>query len=104
MRYKRVFLIKPSYGNSYYGVFHPPVGLGYIAENLTHNNIACDMIDMGFNYPTKKVLQKIEEFKPDLIGLTMMSFMYLKTHELIEEIKRNFPHIDVVIGGAHGSC
>ena len=104
MRYKRVFLIKPSYGNSYYGVFHPPVGLGYIAENLDHNDIACDMIDMGFNYPTKKVLQKIEEFKPDLIGLTMMSFMYLKTHELIEEIKQNFPHIDVVIGGAHGSC
>jgi len=56
MRYKRVFLIKPSYGNSFYGVFHPPVGLGYIAENLGHNDIAYDMIDMGFNYRTKKVL------------------------------------------------
>ena len=50
MRYKRVFLIKPSYGRSFYGAFHPPVGLGYIAENLAHNDIEYDMVDMGFNY------------------------------------------------------
>jgi radical SAM superfamily enzyme YgiQ (UPF0313 family) len=104
MRYKRVFLIKPSYGRSFYGAFHPPVGLGYIAENLAYNDIAYDMVDMGFNYRTKNVLQKIEEFGPDLLGVTMMSFMYLKTHQLIGEIKRTFPHIHVVIGGAHGSC
>ncbi|MEA3230654.1 MAG: radical SAM protein [Thermodesulfobacteriota bacterium] len=104
MRYKRVFLIKPSYGRSFYGAFHPPVGLGYIAENLAYNDIAYDMVDMGFNYPTKNVLQKIEAFGPDLLGVTMMSFMYLKTHQLIREIKRTFPHIHVVIGGAHGSC
>ena len=104
MRYKRVFLIKPSYGNSFYGAFHPPVGLGYIAENLAHNDIEYDMVDMGFNYRSKNVLKKIAAFNPDLLGVTMMSFMYLKTHQLIGEIKRNFPHIHVVIGGAHGSC
>ena len=104
MRYKRVFLIKPSYGNSFYGAFHPPVGLGYIAENLAQKDIAYDVIDMGFKYSTKAVLKKIEAFKPDLLGITMMSFMYQKTHELIEEVKRSFPHLHVVIGGAHGSC
>ena len=104
MRFKRVFLIKPRYGRSMYGAFHPPVGLGYIAENLTHHNISYDMVDMGLNYGTKYVLKKIEEFKPDLLGLTMMSFMYLKTHELIKDIKKAFPHLHVIIGGAHGSC
>jgi radical SAM superfamily enzyme YgiQ (UPF0313 family) len=87
-----------------YGAFHPPVGLGYIAENLTHHNISYDMVDMGLNYGTKYVLKKIEEFKPDLLGLTMMSFMYLQTHKLIEDIKKAFPHLHVIIGGAHGSC
>lgn len=104
MRYNRVFLIKPSYGRSFYGAFHPPVGLGYIAENLAHNKIDYDIMDMGFNYRSSKAIQKIKAFKPDLLGVTMMSFMYLKSHELISEIKRALPNIHVVIGGAHGSC
>lgn len=104
MRFKRVLLIKPRYNNSFYGALHPPVGLGYIAENLTHNNIAYDVVDMGFKYRAKLVLKKTSEFKPDLIGVTMMSFMYLRTHRLLREIKEAFPDVQVIIGGAHGSC
>jgi len=104
MRYHRVLLIKPRYASSFYGAFHPPVGLGYIAENLAHNNIPYDIVDMGLKYSINTVLKKIEAFKPDLLGLTMMSFMYLKTHQLIRRIKQAFPHLKVVIGGAHGSC
>lgn len=104
MRYHRVFLIKPSYGSSFYGAFHPPVGLGYIAENLIQNDIDYDIIDMGFNYRNKKAIDKIKQFQPDLLGVTMMSFMYLKSHELISEIKQALPNLHVIIGGAHGSC
>jgi len=104
MRYQRIFLIKPAYDKSYYGAFHPPVGLGYIAESLDYNGIQYDVMDMGFRYKTKDLLKKMRIFRPDLLGISMMSFLYLDTHRLIGRIKETFPHLHVVIGGPHGSC
>ncbi len=104
MRYRRVFLLKPGYDRSYYGAFHPPVGLGYIAESLEKSGIEYDLMDMGFRYQTRDLLKKMHGFGPDLLGVSMMSFLYTDTHKLIGKIKEAFPRLRVVIGGPHGSC
>ncbi len=103
MRYERVLLIKPAYQGSYYGALHPPVGLGYIGESLAHHNIEYDVMDMSFRYKTKDLKKKIGTFKPDLIGVSMMSFMYNITYLIIQKIKAEYPEIGVAIGGPHGS-
>lgn len=103
MRYNRVFIIKPAYKGSYYGALHPPVGIGYIAEILRQTNIDYDVMDMSFKYSVNDLLKKMRCFAPDLVGITMMSFMYNKTHTLIRRLKQAFPNLRVVIGGAHAS-
>lgn len=104
MRYERVFLLKPKYRGTYFGALHPPVGLGYIAESLAQNNIEYDVMDMCFKHNMKDLLKKMRNFKPDLLGVTMMSFMYKDTYDLIRQVKQAIPNIDVVIGGAHASA
>jgi len=103
MRYKRVFLVKPKYKGSYYGALHPPAGLGYIAESLARNSIEYDVADMSFKYSMNELLKRIRNFHPDLLGVTMMSFMHNDTYKLIKHIKQAIPNVDVVIGGAHAS-
>jgi len=103
MRYERVLLIKPAYKGSYYGALHPPVGIGYIAEFLAHHNIKYDVMDMSFRYTIKDLNKKIRSFRPDLVGFSMMSFMYRDNYQLIRMIKETSPGIDVAIGGPHGS-
>lgn len=103
MRYKRVLLIKPSYQGSYYGALHPPVGIGYIAESLAAHNIEYAVIDMSFKYNMKSIISKINQFHPDLLGFSMMSFMYNQSYRLIKRIRQTFPDIPVIVGGAHTS-
>ena len=103
MRHNRVLLIKPSYKGSYYGALHPPVGIGYIAESLAAHNIEYAVMDMSFKYGMKDLIRKIRTFCPDLLGFSMMSFMYHETYEHIRQIKKVFPDIHIIIGGAHAS-
>jgi len=103
MSYQRVLLIKPSYKGSYYGAFHPPVGIGYIAETLASHEIEYDVMDMSLRHSLKGLLKKVRDFRPDLVGVTMMSFMYEETYRLIRRVKETRPQVKVVIGGAHAS-
>ena len=101
MRYKRILIVKPKYKGSYYGALHPPVGLGYIAQSLAKNNLEYDVLDMSLKYGMKDLLKKIKSFQPDLLGVSMMSFMYNDTYELIRQAKKAFPDVDVLLVSGH---
>jgi anaerobic magnesium-protoporphyrin IX monomethyl ester cyclase len=45
----------------------------------------------------------IKEYKPDIIGLTAMSFQYNAAKKLAKNIKENFKDIIVVLGGYHAT-
>lgn len=45
--------------------------------------------------------RKIADFRPDLIGISMMTFMYKRSYEIINQIKRSNPSIDIIAGGPH---
>jgi len=102
MRYKKVLLINPPVPGAYMGPIRPPIGLGYLAQNLSLHGVDYDILDMTLGYKLKDLLKRISSFSPDLIGVTMWTYMYKNTYGLIEAIKKAFPKgLSIVIGGPH---
>jgi len=101
MRFNRVFLINPRYPGTYFGAIRPPVGLGYIAESLKKANIEYDVLDMTLGYGLRRLLKRIKTFNPGLVGVSMMTYMYKDTYYILDEIKKHFPSLKIVVGGPH---
>lgn len=54
----------------------------------------------GANTPKKEVLDMIEIFKPDVVGISFSLYInYIRFFELVESIKLKFPDQQVLIGG-----
>jgi len=101
MRYKKIFLVNPPIAGSYLGPVRPPAGLGYLAEYLEANAVEVEVLDMVLGYKLKHLWNKIDKFKPDLIGITVWTYKYKDTYGLIEAIKKKYPGIKVAVGGPH---
>jgi radical SAM superfamily enzyme YgiQ (UPF0313 family) len=101
MRYKKILLVFPDYKGGHYGALRPPAGLGYIAETLKRDGIDYDVLDMAAGYSTADLKQKIKSFKPDLVGISLMSLMYKRSYEIINIIKQADPSIHIIAGGPH---
>ncbi len=101
MKYQKVLLLFPDYKGGHFGALRPPAGLGYIAETLEVNNIDYDYLDMAVGASFTDIDDKINSFKPDLIGITLMTFMYRRSYEIIRIIKQSNPSVDIIAGGPH---
>ena len=101
IKVNKVLLIKPYYYGSHYDNQFLPTGLAYISESLSKANIQNKIIDMGLGYRRDELRKEIEEFEPQLIGISMMSFGYKHTYEMIKATKKSYPHISIVVGGPH---
>ncbi len=101
MRYRRVLLVFPDYRGGHFGALRPPAGLGYIAETLKANGIEYDVTDMAAGASQTDLDNRIAAFTPDLIGISMMTFMYKRSYEIIRHIKRSNPSSDIIAGGPH---
>lgn len=104
MRYPRVLLVAPSYPGGFFGGVRPPVGLGYIEELLSASGVTTFAHDMNLGGGAPRLLRRIRDRRPDLLGLTLMTYQYRSTYRLIEEVKRAFPDLPIVVGGAHVSA
>jgi radical SAM superfamily enzyme YgiQ (UPF0313 family) len=101
---KKALLVFPKNKLDKIPPLYPPLGIGYISEALTAAGIAHDILDMRLGHSFSDLEKKIKEFEPDFIGMTMMTFSYLENYEFLRKIKRLFPHIGIVVGGAHVSA
>ena len=88
-----------------------PIGLCYIASTLEENGYTVSFLDLCFSRDTEKdILNRIENFKPDIIGISIRNIdnsVGFNTCFLIEEIKIKTTDIckrhftgPIVIGGA----
>ena len=100
MRFQRVLLVSPP-SSSYLGAARPPQNLGYLARALLDQQIEYEILDMRLGYTTRHLEEKIQSFKPDLIGVTMVSLEYKRTYGLLAWIKNKFPEVKLVCGGPH---
>ena len=72
LRFQKV-LLATTPTSSYLGAARPPQNLGYLAQALLENKIIYDVLDMRLGYPIKILIRKITNFKPDLIGFSLVS-------------------------------
>ena len=101
MKFKRVLLVRPNYRESHYEYAGLPTGLGYVSEALFGNSIEHKIVDMCLEHSESILFAIIESFKPDLIGMSMMSFKYKDHYALADNIKKRFKGCAIVAGGPH---
>lgn len=62
-----------------------------------------EVIDLGADVPTKKIVEKVKELKPDILGLsTLLSTTMSKQQEVIEELEKAGLRdtVKIIVGGA----
>ncbi|MCX7959732.1 MAG: cobalamin B12-binding domain-containing protein, partial [Deltaproteobacteria bacterium] len=85
----RILLLKP-YTNT--PVAPLPIGLLYVGTVLKKAGHSVILIDAHVKrFGTKKTISLIEEFNPDIIGITSMTSETLYMRTLARRIKENFP-------------
>lgn len=100
MRYERVLLVNPASSGEWRGI-RPHIGLGYLAETLFAEGIDHDVIDMNLGYRFRHLVDKIEDYRPDLIGMPLLTLEYKKFYALIARLKESYSDIALVAGGPH---
>jgi radical SAM superfamily enzyme YgiQ (UPF0313 family) len=103
LKYERVLFIYPNYPANHYGGENdiPPMGIAYICEVLKQSGVETTLVDMGKLWPVEYLYKKIEDFRPDLIAISMMTFRYKHHYALINAAKSRFPDIPLIGGGPH---
>jgi radical SAM superfamily enzyme YgiQ (UPF0313 family) len=79
----------------------PHIGQAYLAQTLLENGIEYDILDMNLGYKFKHLRQKIHDFRPDLVGISLISFGHKGIYSLASEIKMIDPTTKIVVGGPH---
>lgn len=99
--YKRLLLVRPNYNESHYEYVGLPAGLGYISQVLQRAGIEHKIFDMSLDYNNEDLAKCIDTFKPDLVGISLMSFKYKDHYRLADFIKSRFNGLRIVAGGPH---
>lgn len=100
MRFNKVFLVSPP-SSSRYGGLRVPAGIGYIAQALQINKIKYDYMDMRLGYSFKHLRNALLKFRPNLVGISMITLEYKNTYRMIAYIKEILPSTKIVVGGHH---
>jgi len=80
----------------------PPIGILSLASIVRKYGYEVEILDAhaeGLNI--NMVIDRIKEFKPDVVGLTAMTIMITASAEIAKHIKSYNPKITTIIGGVH---
>jgi len=80
------------------------LGLLSIISNLDarHEARLLDFFDRKTHY-MDRILNEINDFKPDIIGISSMTFQYKNTVLIASSLKKKYPWIKIVLGGYHAT-
>lgn len=96
---KKVLLINP-FETQQDGFTNPPLGLLYLAGTLLHHGIEVMVVD-GCREGKDAVVKALNEFAPDLVGITCLTPGRKHAVEIASLAKQIYENIPVVLGGAH---
>jgi anaerobic magnesium-protoporphyrin IX monomethyl ester cyclase len=83
-----------------FGIY-PWLGLGYLSGYLKQHGFESEIIDIDAeNLDIPQVIRRILEIKPQLIGISTISFTFLYALRLAREIKKHY-NCPVIMGGPH---
>jgi len=96
--------IKSMFGTEKGVPIHPHVGIAYLVSTLKKNNYQFQIIDCGVeaNWP-KQLKKTIDDFSPDIIGITGFSYAYNYLYQTIKKVK-SITSIPIILGGPHVSA
>jgi len=104
----RVLLINPSMNMRKLGRFAnllepmPSIGIAYIAGALEHHDCHVRAIDMfAEKLSGDEVIERAKRFKPDLIGMTVLTPSAPICEILSEALRAKLPEAKIVWGGIH---
>jgi len=97
---KRVLLCVPPFPNQYGTPTHPHTGIGYLSESLKTNGIETSVIDLRLS-SRDQLHKRVQDFRPDLLGVTMMTYHHNLAYEVVADLKQY--NIPIAIGGPHVS-
>jgi anaerobic magnesium-protoporphyrin IX monomethyl ester cyclase len=103
----KVLLVYPSYDfgdeseGSSYTIASPPMGLLYIGAVL--QNMGCSVrvfhMDCESISTEKQLTERVEQIRPDLIGLSSLSRIFRNVATMASVFKEVHPNVPVVLGG-----
>ncbi len=79
---------------------HPHIGIAYLTAFLKKKGVEVSIFDNGIEKNAAKLVSLIDEYKPDIIGVTIFSYCYAAAYNLIKKI-RTRKNIPLVLGGPH---
>src|SRR3990167_4951118 len=82
---------------------YPPLGLlytsSYINQKGQHH---VDVVDsQAKELDHKATAERVAQLKPDLIGMTAMTFTLVDCKLVMQELRKRMPDTPIVIGGPH---
>ena len=102
----RVLLIRTD-SRSIPRVLSPPLGILYLASVLkswARNDFQVEVLDQRlFRKPFHALQRRLEEFRPDLVGLSTLTFEDLEMRQTADLVKKHSPRCPVIVGGPHGT-
>ena len=99
---KTLLILPPNIGR-YIVATVPHAGLAFLAAILESKGHSVDVHDMRL-YPSNEYLfNKINLFKPELVGISTASIGYKMAYSIVDAIKTHYPKLPVVIGGSYAS-
>jgi anaerobic magnesium-protoporphyrin IX monomethyl ester cyclase len=100
MKFQRVLLVNPKHNAEWRGVT-PHIGQAYLAETLNQKHIEYNVLDMNLGYSIKRLHRMLNDFHPDIVGMSLITLDYKRLYRLLEEIKKHDSKISIVVGGPH---
>jgi radical SAM superfamily enzyme YgiQ (UPF0313 family) len=98
----RVLLINPFYPIS--ETPSPPLGLSYLASALIEAGVEVRILDLVvFPYSRSRLQRLIEDFNPQVTGITSVTMTFDSAMGVIDDIKKIDSNILTVMGGPHVS-
>ncbi len=94
--------LKPILTNLFFN--SPPLGLASIAGVLERQRIPVRILDAGVEgFGLRETLRRIEEYKPDILGITSSSIFFANAVMVATHVKQLLPRVTIILGGPHAS-
>ncbi|OPY92500.1 MAG: coproporphyrinogen III oxidase [Syntrophaceae bacterium PtaU1.Bin231] len=82
----------------------PPLGVAYVAAAFERAGADVQIFDFIVNrYTPERLQQRLEGFRPDVVGATSVTLNFPPSAGILETVKRSNPRILTVMGGPHVS-
>lgn len=79
-----------------------PYGLMYMASALRQAGMSCKILDCyALGHGLKEAVEYVEEAKPKIVGLSIMTSQAFLACELIKQFRSRFPGMKIILGNLH---